>query len=136
MHIIKLIAAGSALVLGACATSPAPRDTPLFESSGLLLGHVNFTSKLAAPIVVVALDQTNGKIVHRAFLEANRAFQLPLAAGHYKFYAFADVNRDGVLSADEPASVMYSLSDEIRAGGTLELPALRVDLRARVAQRP
>ena len=127
MRTIKLITAASVLVLCACATSPTPRETPLLDSSGLLLGRVSSTSKLAAPIVIVARDQTNGKIVHRAFLETNRAFQLPLAAGHYKFFAFADVNRDGILGADEPASVVYSLSDEIRTGEKLELPALRVD---------
>ena len=133
MRILKLVAAGSVLALYGCQT--APRDARQFEPAGTLFGRVSSTSKLAAPTVVVVLNQTDDKIVHRAFLETNRAFRLPLAEGRYKLFAFEDMNRDGVLGAGEPASVMYSLSDKIRADEKLELPTLRVGLRVRVALR-
>ena len=135
MHIAKLLAAAGALALGACATPDASLTARQHDSTGLLLGRVSFPSQLAAPIVVVALDRKSGKIVHRAFLETDRTFRMPMAAGYYKFFAFADENRDGALGAGEPSSYLYSLSNEIRARQELELPTLHVQARASVAAR-
>lgn len=126
---VMLTAAAAAIALAACQGAPAPSAT------GTLVGHVKFTSKLASPIVVVAVDKSTGRVVHRAFLESNRAFRLPMDAGRYKFFAFADVNRDGELEPNEPVSVVYSLADEIRVGESLELPTLDVKPALQYAAR-
>ena len=91
----------------------------------LLLGSVSAGTDMRTPIVVLAVD-SHGKVAHRVFLESRHAFQMPLAPGSYKFYAFADANRDGRRGADEAASVMYTLATPLRAGEMGELPALDI----------
>jgi len=92
----------------------------------LLIGSVSSAGEDSAPIVVVALDRNAGRVVHRTFLETKRAFHMPMVPGKYKFYAFADANRNGVRDAGEAASVMYALTAPLRAGEQVEMPAIRI----------
>ena len=91
----------------------------------LLVGKVSADTDMNTSIVVLAVD-SHGKVAHRVFLESKRAFQMPLAPGSYKLYAFADANRDGRRGADEAVSVMYTLATPVRAGEMLELPAFDI----------
>jgi hypothetical protein len=92
----------------------------------LLIGSVSSVGETSAPIVVVAVDQKAGRVLHRTFLEKNRAFRMPMVPGRYKLYAFADANRNGVRDANEASSVMYAIATPLRAGEQIELPALKI----------
>jgi len=92
----------------------------------LLVGSVSSVGESSVPIVVVAVDQNAGRIVHRTFLETKRAFRMPMMPGRYKLYAFADANRNGVRDPSEATSVLYAIATPLRAGEQIELPALRI----------
>ena len=115
----RIAAASMILTLAAAAAWPSPMYA-------LLLGSVSVGADMTTPVVVLAMDD-NGKVAHRVFLESKHAFQIPLVPGSYKFYAFADANRDGRRGADEAVSVLYTLATPLRAGEMIELPAF--DLR-------
>src|SRR5690349_7779102 len=78
------------------------------------------------PIVVVALDRDAGRVVHRVFLEHPGDFRMPLAPGRYRFYAYADEDRDGERSAGAAVSEMFVLSGALRAGDRVVIPVLRL----------
>jgi hypothetical protein len=103
--------------------SSAPAGT---RKAAELRGRVSSKAPTAAPIVVVAFERGADRITHRAFLADDSAFALPLAAGRYKVYAFADQDGDGRLDAGEPRSVVYALASTLHAGERRELPMLRV----------
>ena len=112
--------AAASMILTLCAVAAWPS-----AMYALLLGSVNAGTNMSTPIVVLAVDN-HGKVAHRVFLESTHAFQMPLIPGNYKFYAFADANRDGRRGADEAVSVMYTLATPVRAGEMLELPAFDI----------
>lgn len=125
----RIAATGAVVALSACQTT-VPRD----RNSGEVLGRVETGGAIASPLMVVAIDRESGQIVHRVFLGPNhRAFSIPLAAGHYKFFACADDNQDGRCNAEERTSVMYTLVNDVRAGEGIELPSIRLEDTRRVA---
>jgi hypothetical protein len=96
------------------------------NSYALLSGSVNGSPGTTSPIVVMIVNRSTGKVAQRAFLDTERAFSIPVIPGNYRFYAFADANRNGVREADEAVSVAYALTQPLRAGDMLELPAFRI----------
>jgi len=114
------IAAASMILAGAAATA--------WPSSvyALLMGSVSVGTANPSPVVLMIVNRNTGKVAQRAFFESERAFQIPLVPGDYRFYAFADANRNGVRDPDEAVSVAYALRDPLRAGEKLELPALDI----------
>ncbi|MEJ0084771.1 MAG: hypothetical protein WDO72_03770 [Pseudomonadota bacterium] len=114
----RTAAACMILTLAAAAAWPSPMYA-------LLLGSVSNGTDRTAPIVVLAVD-SRGNVAHRVFLESKHVFQMPLVPGSYKFYAFADENRDGRRGTDEAVSAMYRLAAPLRAGEIVELPAFDI----------
>ena len=92
----------------------------------LLLGSVGASTATESPVVVMVVNRNTGKVAQRAFLESERAFQIPLVPGNYRFYAFADANRNGVRDPEEAVSVAYALRNPLRAGEKIELPAFDI----------
>ncbi|MEO8063852.1 MAG: hypothetical protein ABI821_14020 [Pseudomonadota bacterium] len=115
----RIAAASMILTLAAATAWPA-------NMYALLLGSVSVSTATTSPIVVMVVNRRTGKVAQRAFLETKRAFRLPLVPGNYRFYAFADTNRNGLRDADEAVSVAYTLSTPLRAGEMIELPALDI----------
>jgi hypothetical protein len=118
--------ARAARIAAACSiltlVSPSALPAPMFA---LLLGSVSVAADQTSPIVVLAVDGA-GNVAHRVYLESKRVFRIPLVPGSYKFYAFADSNRDGRRGAGEAVSVVYALDKPLRAGEMLELPAFAI----------
>jgi hypothetical protein len=114
---IRAVTAGFCLAFAGCQALDQPRSM-----NAELRGQVTWPEN--APIVVVAFERGASRIAHRAFLAGDRSFALPLTAGLYKIYAFADQDRDGSLGAGEPRSQMYALASPLRAGERRELPPL------------
>jgi len=115
----RIAAASMILSLAAAAAWPS-------NNLALLIGSVSTSTAPASPVVVMVVNRKTGKVAHRAFLDAGRVFKLPLVPGNYRFYAFADANRNGVRDPDEAVSVAYALAQPLRAGEMIELPALNV----------
>lgn len=113
--------AAASMILALAATAAWPSSV-----YALLTGSVSASSEMSAPIVVMAVDRVTGKVVQRVFLDKNRSFHMPLVPGDYRFYAFADTNRDGLRESGESVSVAYKLSTPLRAGEQLELPVLNI----------
>jgi hypothetical protein len=111
--------AAASMILALAATAAWPSST-----FALLLGSVSTSA--SSPIVVMVVNRGTGKIVQRAFLETDRAFSMPVVPGNYRFYAFADGNRNGVREPHEAMSVAYTLATPLRAGEMVELPALEI----------
>ena len=114
---LALVFAGAVMLLGHEPANAA-------QAPAWLSGRVIASD--AAPIVVVAIDRRAGRITHRVFQEMAGTFRMPLDAGEYRFYAFADADRDGNLGPGEAASALYSLAGALQAGERVELPALRI----------
>lgn len=115
---IRLAAAVLLASLAGCQTLP--------DTRGVLFGSVNAPDEVAGPFVVAALDRNDGSIRHRVFVEQQGEFKMRLDAGAYKFIAFADTNRDGLLDSGEPVSVRMALKTPIHEGDMLAIPALNV----------
>lgn len=131
---LALVAAtGAIATLSACQTnSHASFDQK--RPNATVLGRVKATGADGAPLMILAIDRTTGKVAHRAFLGSTyRAFAIPLQSGTYKFYACADQNQDGYCGSSEPMSAMYSLSERVNAGDTIQLPTIELGSADRVA---
>jgi hypothetical protein len=115
----RIAAASMILTLAAATAWPS-------NSYALLLGSVSASTAVASPVVVMVVNRNTGKVAQRAFLESKRAFQMPVLPGNYRFYAFADANRNGLRDAGEAVSVAYALTSPLRAGEQLELPAFEI----------
>jgi hypothetical protein len=114
-------------ILGGCATVAGCASAVIIPSdAGELVGHVAGDLSANGPVVVVVIDQASGKIAHRAFLESESYYHLPVPPGKYKVFAFADANRDGVRDSDEVASVLYAISTRVGPTERIEVPTLRV----------
>jgi hypothetical protein len=87
---------------------------------------VSASTAVASPVVVMVVNRNTGKVAQRVFLESKRAFQMPVLPGNYRFYAFADANRNGLRDAGEAVSVAYALTSPLRAGEMLELPTFEL----------
>jgi hypothetical protein len=116
----RLAATGAITALAACQTTGTGARTG--PSSGVVLGRVKGNVDQSA-LVVVAIDRASGRIAQRAFLARSNYYAMPMTAGRYKLYAFADRDRNGVRGASEPASLVYSMADDLRSGERIELPA-------------
>ena len=116
-----LIALGCALALAGCQTA-STATAGAEPARGLLVGSVAHAAP--DPVIVVVLERATNRIVHRAFLEKRRLYRLPLEAGSYKVFAFADTDRDGSAGAEELVSATYSVATPLAAGEVLELPSL------------
>ncbi len=103
--------------------------------SGVLSGRVTTPTAAGEPVVVVAIDRASGKVAHRAFLEAQRQYALPVRSGTYKLFAFEDLDGDGALDRDEPASVLYSIATPVNANDKVEMPPLRIRAARTLARR-
>ena len=119
---------GLLVALAGCQGLDARRDARAREPSGLLLGRIAAPGQVSGPFIVQAIDRQQGTVAQRLFVEQQGAFEMRIAAGAYKFVAFADRNRDGRLDRNEPVSIRMSLDSPIRAGDVLALPTL--DIRA------
>jgi hypothetical protein len=114
-----LALAGAALALTACQLAPtAPATSP-----GTLLGRVD--APAGAKTVVVAKDDA-GRVVHRAFLNDGRRYEIAVPAGRTSVFAFIDQDEDGWLGANEPASARYVLKSPVGKHDRIELPRLQV----------
>jgi hypothetical protein len=117
-----IAATGACAALTACAS---PGIVSARAHQGTFTGRVKAAADSAA-VVIVAIDRADGRVANRAFLPKAGDFAMPLNSGHYKLYAFADVDGNGARSRNEPASVMYSVTNEVRAGDRIELPELEL----------
>jgi hypothetical protein len=115
---IRLAAAVALTSFAGCQTLP--------DTRGVLFGSVNASDQVAGPFIVAAIDRNDGSIRHRVFVEQEGEFKMRLEAGAYKFIAFADTNRDGLLDSSEPVSVRMSLKTPVSQGDILALPALEI----------
>ena len=118
----SIAATGACAVLAACQS---PGIVGARATQGTITGRVAADTD-SASIVVVAIDRSNGRIAQRAFLPKPGKFSMPMTAGRYKLYAFADLDGNGARGGSEPASVVYSLVNEVRAGDRFELPAMEL----------
>jgi len=125
----RIAATGAVVALTACQTT-VTHERP----TATVLGRIKACGAESAPVMVVAIDRETGRIAHRSFLESKRVFSMPLASGHYKFYACADTNRDGRCNDSEIASVAYVLAERVNAGDFVQLPTLNLQPGNRVAQ--
>lgn len=116
----RLAAAGACAALTACAS---PGIVSARSNQGTFTGRVKAAADSAA-VVIVAIDRSNGRIANRTFLPKAGDFAMPLDSGHYKLYAFADIDGNGARSRNEPISRLYSVTNEVRAGDRIELPEL------------
>jgi hypothetical protein len=114
----RLAAAGACAALTACAS---PGIVSARSNQGTFTGRVKAAADSAA-VVIVAIDRSNGRIANRTFLPKAGDFAMPLDSGHYKLYAFADMDGNGARSRNEPISLLYSVTNEVRAGDRIELP--------------
>jgi hypothetical protein len=119
----RIAATGACAALAACQ-SPGIVGSRTGATPGVVLGRVKGTE--TAPVVIVAIDRVNGRVAQRAFLPGPGDYAMPMTAGHYKLYAFADLDGNGTRGGTEPASPTYSISSELRPGDRLELPALQL----------
>jgi hypothetical protein len=115
---VRLAAAVLLLSVTGCQTLP--------DTRGVLFGSVNAPDEVAGPFIVAAIDRNDGSIRHRVFVEQQGDFKMRLDAGAYKFIAFADNDRDGLLGSGEPVSVRMALKTPIHEGDMLALPALEI----------
>lgn len=113
--------AAASMILTCAAAAAWPSNV-----YAVLLGSVSATSATESPVVVTVVNRNTGKVAQRAFLESERAFRITLVPGNYRFYAFADANRNGVRDPEEAVSVAYALANPLRAGETIELPAFDI----------
>ena len=114
-------------ILGGCtAVAGCASAVTVPPTAGELVGRVADDLSANGPVVVVAIDQSSGKIAHRAFLESESYYHLLVPAGKYKVFAFADANRDGVRDSDEVTSVLYAISTRVGPTERIEVPTLRV----------
>jgi hypothetical protein len=113
-------------MLSACRNAPDVHAVCPLDTTGVLVGRVEAESGIVGPFVVVARERASGKFAHRAFIEDTRAFAMLMDAGRYDFFAFSDSDGNGRRGPDEPASAVYALRSEIRAGDLIELPSLQI----------
>jgi hypothetical protein len=125
---LALATASTAGGLTACKTIDIQ-----FAPHGILEGRVNAAKDDGDPVVIVALDGRNGKMVHRAFLESQRSYSMRVPAGSYKLFAFADHDRNGRLDDGEMSSVLYALATPVRAYDRIELPTIEIRARRALA---
>ena len=121
-RLAQIAASGACVALAACQTSPTV-GARSGVSPGVVLGRVKGNADQTS-LVVVAIDRDTGRVAQRAFLAHSSYYALPMSAGRYKLYAFADLDRNGLRSADEPASLMFSMADDVHAGERIELPTM------------
>ena len=114
----RLAATGACAALTACAS---PGIESARANQGTFTGRVKAAAESAA-VVIVAIDRSNGRVANRSFLAKAGEFAMPLDAGHYKLYAFADIDGNGARTRNEPISLLYSVTNEVRAGDRIELP--------------
>jgi hypothetical protein len=127
MHAVTSITLiGLLATLAGCQALNGEQQTREREPSGVLLGRVVAPAQVPGPFIVQAIDREQGTITQRVFVERQGAFEMHIAAGTYKFVAFADRNRDGRLDRSEPVSIRMSLDSPIRAGDVIALPTLNV----------
>jgi hypothetical protein len=125
----RMAATGAVVAMAACQT-PVSHE----RATGTVLGRVKSSGSDNGPVMVVAIDRDTGRISHRAFLEAKRAFAIPLHSGRYKFYACSDDNRNGRCDGAENASVMFALAERVNAGDVIQLPTFNLQPDGRLAQ--
>jgi hypothetical protein len=118
----RIAAAGACAALTACAS---PGIVSARSNQGTFTGRVKAAADSAA-VVIVAIDRSNGRVANRTFLPKAGEFAMPLNTGHYKLFAFADVDGNGARSRNEPTSLLYSVTNEVRAGDRIELPELEL----------
>lgn len=119
----RIAAAGACAALTACAS---PGIVSARSNQGTFTGRVKAAADSAA-VVIVAIDRSNGRVANRTFLPKAGEFAMPLNTGHYKLFAFVDVDGNGARSRNEPTSLLYSVTNEVRAGDRIELPELELD---------
>jgi hypothetical protein len=115
---IRVAAAVVLSSLAGCQTLP--------DTRGILFGSVIASDQVAGPFIVAAIDRDDGSIRHRVFVEQEGEFKMRIDAGAYKFIAFADTNRDGLLDSNEPVSVRMALKTRITAGDMMAIPVLEI----------
>lgn len=113
--------AAASMILTCAAATAWPSNV-----YALLMGSVSTGTATPSPVVLMIVNRNTGKVAQRAFLESKRTFQIPLVPGNYRFYVFADANRNGVRDPQEAVSVAYALRSPLRAGEQLELPAFDI----------
>lgn len=118
----RIAAAGACAALTACAS---PGIVSARANQGTFTGRVKAAADSAA-VVIVAIDRTNGRVANRTVLPKAGDFAMALNTGHYKLYAFADIDGNGARSRNEPISQLYSVTNEVRAGDRIELPELEL----------
>jgi hypothetical protein len=125
---MRMAATGAVVALAAGQTAAA-HERP----TATVLGRVKTSARQTGPLMVIAIDRDTNQIAHRAFLEAKRAFAIPLHSGRYKFFACSDDNRDGLCNQAETTSVMYALAERVNAGEVIELPTFILQSDRRLA---
>jgi hypothetical protein len=121
-NLARIAATGACAALAACAS---PGIRPARDHQGTFTGRVKAAADSAA-VVIVAIDKSNGRVAQRAFLPEAGNFAIPLDSGRYKLFAFADLDGNGTRSLNEPASDMFSVTNEVRPGDRIELPDLEL----------
>jgi hypothetical protein len=123
-RLAQVAASGACVALAACQTNAAVGARP-GVSPGVVLGRVKANADHTS-LVVVAIDRDTGRVAQRAFLTHSSYYALPMSAGHYKLYAFADLDRNGLRGVDEPSSLMFSMADDVHSGERIELPTMNL----------
>lgn len=123
-RLAQIAATGACAALAACQ-SPGIGAAKV-HAPGVITGRVKGLGTNSGPLVIVAVDRDSGRVAQRAFLARGDDYAIPMTAGRYKLYAFADLDRNGARSVGEPASLFYSISGDVKAGDRLELPALEL----------
>jgi hypothetical protein len=121
----RIAATGACAALAACQ-SPGIVGSRTGATPGIVQGRVKSAGAESTPVVIVALDRASGHVAQRAYLPGPGEYAMPMTAGHYKLYAFADLDGNGTRGGGEPSSPTYSISGELRPGDRLELPALEL----------
>jgi pimeloyl-ACP methyl ester carboxylesterase len=116
---VLLLAA--ALLLEGCALFTLRKDNTFSRDSCLITGEVFAKEAVKGPIVVVALETVDGRLVvaHDTVLHEPGPYELLVRSGNCRVFAFADENRNRVLDPGEPAGIALGDKDDL----TIDAPA-------------